>query len=494
MVNKLKIIIKHFITNPIVLIVYCFFCYELASICKYGRYNNNLYISITCLVFLIAVLIFYTIKLNNSKEYKSKLASSKLWICITIIIISITTSFYGMKIYKSTTNYGGKLAWVIERVKNERKVKFKKNNIYEDGVKGIFEDINKKFKLPEKLYLSNNLNIKFEKDGTITYFETFIYGKDKKGKEESFLIFYDKDKSKDIKLILNGVVNADYNNSKLLDPLFETVDCISIKDTVSRWDASEFGLLYSGKRNWESNREGIVLVNKNGEEIPTDLITDKLVGYTVSIYIPGSEEQITPVRYNLLTNSYWFSFLNTEEEDKLEADKKEYDFVTGNSKSNDEFYLVDGIRYKLNVEDKATGSFFYSLQKSNDAGQNWFVLNEDPFNGPVGEASGIYFIDENTGFISISRNGGTTAELYRTEDGGKSFGKIEIESKSVKLNNGVSFIPFDFPNAPYEKDGELYLNMGQGADGDYNGNSSLLYTSKDKGKTWECLKEVKISN
>lgn len=45
-----------------------------------------------------------------------------------------------------------------------------------------------------------------------------------------------------------------------------------------------------------------------------------------------------------------------------------------------------------------------------------------------------------------------------------------------------------------KKDGELYLNIEQGADEDYNGNSSLLYISKDKGKTWEYIKVVKGSN
>ncbi|WP_206541586.1 hypothetical protein [Paraclostridium sordellii] len=153
-----------------------------------------------------------------------------------------------------------------------------------------------------------------------------------------------------------------------MDPLFETVNCISIKNTVSKWKENEFGLLYKGKRDWGGNREGIVLVNKNGNKVPTYLSGDKLVGYTVSIYVPGKEEQITPVRYNLLTDSYWFKFLNTDEEDKFEESKKELGFVTGESKSNDEFYLKDGVRYKLNVEDKATGSFFYSLQQTTDGG------------------------------------------------------------------------------------------------------------------------------
>ncbi len=33
--------------------------------------------------------------------------------------------------------------------------------------------------------------------------------------------------------------------------------------------------------------------------------------------------------------------------------------------------------------------------------------------------------------------------------------------------------------------------VGQGTDGDYNGNSKALYQSKDKGKTWEYVEEVK---
>ena len=156
--------------------------------------------------------------------------------------------------------------------------------------------------------MSDDLSVKFEKDGTIIYFETFIYGKDKNGKEKTYLIYYDKNKSKDINLILNGVVNSDYSNDKLLDPLFETVELISIKDTVINYNENEFGLLYKGKVNWESYRDGIVLINKNGEEIPLNLFNGRLIGYPVSIYIPTNED-ITPVRYNLLTDSYWFEYL-----------------------------------------------------------------------------------------------------------------------------------------------------------------------------------------
>ena len=48
-------------------------------------------------------------------------------------------------------------------------------------------------------------------------------------------------------------------------------------------------------------------------------------------------------------------------------------------------------------------------------------------------------------------------------------------------------MPFDYPGIPYEKDGKLYVNIEQGADGDYNGNSSLIYSSNDKGRNWKCI-------
>lgn len=397
---------------------------------------------------------------------------------IYILIIGIIL-LGGITIYKSATTYNGKIERIIRKVQNEKSIAFENNNIYKDGVKGIFEDINEKYKLPEKLYISNSLSVKFKKDGTITYFETFIYGKNKNNKEKTYLIYYDKDKSKDIKLYLNGAVNADYSNSKILDPLFETVDLISIKDTVKAWEDEELGLLYNGKRNWQSLRDGIVLINKDGETLPIELASEPLIGYTVSIYVPGKEE-ITPVRYNLLSDSYWYKYLNTNEEEQLKEAQDELEVVTGQSK--DEFYLQDGIIYKLNVEDKATGSFFYSLSKSNDGGVNWITVNDNPFEGAVGEAYGIYFINENIGFVATSRNSGCEGELYRTEDGGKSFIKLEFESN-------IEY--FDYPRVPYEENKKLYLNLEQGADGDYNGNSSLLYTSKDKGKTWEYIKEVK---
>ncbi|MFK4470284.1 hypothetical protein ABH960_005948, partial [Bacillus sp. RC252] len=115
------------------------------------------------------------------------------------------------------------MAWFIERLKHERSVKLKHNNIYESGVEGIFEDINKKYPLPKKLYMATDFDLTFHSDGTITAFDTFVYGKNVDGKEETYLISYNEKKSEDITIIRDGYAKPDYDDDKLVEPLIKTV-------------------------------------------------------------------------------------------------------------------------------------------------------------------------------------------------------------------------------------------------------------------------------
>ena len=51
------------------------------------------------------------------------------------------------------------------------------------------------------------------------------------------------------------------------------------------------------------------------------------------------------------------------------------------------------------------------------------------------------------------------------------------------------------PEKVYEKDGKLYMEVGQGADGDYYGDEGYcngLYESSDDGKTWKYVGEVVV--
>ncbi|CRK84843.1 glycosyl hydrolase family protein [Neobacillus massiliamazoniensis] len=454
----------------------------------YGRMNNNIYILLFCIVFLISIITFTTIRIITDKEREfKKLPNLKAWKYISILIIVAITSFYGVEIYKSATNYGGKLAWFIERLKNERSVKFEHNNIYEFGVEGIFEDINKEHPLPKKLYMASDFDLTFNSDGIITAFDTFVYGKNAHGKEETYLIAYDKKKSQDITIIRNGYANPDYDDDKLVEPLIKTVNAIPVKQTVSKWNESKYGLVYYGKRNWGYNTEGIININEDGKEHNLEKSTSEIIGYTVSIFVPGKEKEVVPARYNLIGDPNW-SKANTNPNQKSSKEKQQ-DLTN----SKEQFYLSKEVGYKLNITDKALGSTFYSLSKTIDGGKTWEVINNDPFNGTIGSASGITFLNDKLGFLVAVRPSGTEGELYRTDDGGISFKKVNYTPREVKLDSGQSISPFDSPGMPYEKDGVFNMLVGQGSDGDYNGNSSALYQSKDKGETWEYVKEVKSS-
>ncbi|MEH7347628.1 glycosyl hydrolase [Gottfriedia acidiceleris] len=484
--GKVKRILKSLLTNPIFLIGYWIFGLKLASICKYGSIDKNLPIFVLSMVILLWVILFTTIKIIKNSEYKpNKLTNLKAWKYISIILFVSITLLYGVNIYKSGTNFNGKLAWYIERLKNQRSVKFEQNNIYKYGVKGIFEDINKKRTLPKKLYIVNNFSLKFNSDGTIISFDTFVYGKNDNGKVESFLITYDKNKSENIIIHLNGYAAPNFNDDKLLEPLIETVNVIPIKQAVSKWNQNQYGLVYYGKRNWGYNTNGIINIDQDGKEYSLENASSEIIGYTVSLFVPGMNQAITPIRYNLIGDPKWNQ--PSTHPNRATSREKKADITN----TNEQFFLSKEVGYKLNVADKALGSTFYSLSKTTNGGNTWTVINNDPYSGTVGGASGIVFLDDKIGFLGAVNPSSNEGALYRTDDGGISFKKLNFTPHEVKLENGQSIMPFDTPGVPFETSGVLSILVGQGSDGDYNGNSSELYQSVDKGQTWKFVKEIK---
>lgn len=485
---RVKKLLLSILTNPIFLVAYCILFYEGYTLCQFGRFNNNISIFLGCLL-IIFLVIFYSVArfiLKRNVMIKENNKYKSIWNTVAIVIIIISTLFYGYKIVYSAIPYNGKLSWYLQDLKNKRTVEFLHNNIYEDGIEGIFSDINEKIELPEELYVSTSFSLNFNVNGTITSFDTFLYGKDEEGELESFLISYDENKSKKITIYLNDEAGADFSEDKLLKPLRDTMKIISLEDTLSNWNEENYGILYYGKRSFGFNSDGIVYINKNGETKAPDLLSHEIVGYTVSVYVPEKENEYIPVRYILVDNldninensSSNSTEESTENTKELEDISKPYDA---------KFDLSGEVKYRLVVEDAAAGTRFYSLYGTFDGGNTWEVINEDPYLGNGGGASGITFINSNLGFISLSKSGGSYGELYRTEDGGKTYEKIELPKADV----GESYYPFDFPNMPYEEDGKLKVLVGQGSDGDYNGNSSGIYESNDEGKTWTYIKERK---
>lgn len=464
--------------------------YELYTLCQFGRINNNITILLSCIIFILVgfvTLIIRTVKRRSITPKKDVVSYNffsyckVIWICAVAIIIILITGFYGTKIYHSSINYNGRLSWFIHDLTSKRNVKLEHDNIYEDGIEGILADINKKIKMPEKLYVENNFSLNFDSNGKIINFDTFLYGKNAKGETESYLITYNSENSGNITVYLNGYVDANYNDDKLLQPLIDTMKVIPLNKTVSNWSENKYGILYSGKRSFGYNSSGIIYIDPNGNTKSPVSTNSEIVGYFVSIYVPGKENTYTPVRYSITD-----SLNNIQVQEPAQDNKKN---SSQSYSSADEFYLSKQVGYRLEVIAAAAGSKSYSLTCTNDGGITWTTINKDPFQGSVGVAAGITFLNDKLGFLCLSYSGGNRGQLYRTEDGGLSYKMVSFPEVKITLSSGETYNPFDLPGMPYEENGSLNVLVGQGADGDYNGGCKALYQSNDNGSTWKYVKE-----
>lgn len=160
-----------------------------------------------------------------------------------------------------------------------------------------------------------------------------------------------------------------------------------------------------------------------------------------------------------------------------------------------EVFLQDGVTgYRMVVLDAALGSRIYGLVKSTDGGETWKVESKDPF-GESGMGIDFTFLDESFGFATLMHNGGDEADLFVTENGGKSYERCVMQGFTVTLDDGYVYNPYDYPQMPYEENGTLYVLCGQGVDGDYDGGDGAkmaLYESVDHGHTF-VFKEMKKS-
>lgn len=160
------------------------------------------------------------------------------------------------------------------------------------------------------------------------------------------------------------------------------------------------------------------------------------------------------------------------------------------------YQTADGTDYRMIPIDQACGSSYYVLIATADGGNSAVMVNQDPYLGSGGGAKWISFLqDGQTGFSCLTYSGGSYGSLYRTEDGGRSFENVEYPSAKAKLPDGTYYNPFVMPEKVYEKDGKLYMEVGQGPDGDYYGENGYchgLYISEDNGRTWDYVKEIHL--
>ncbi len=501
MEKKKKYLFLAKIFNPLIVVLYGILCFYIYLLSQYGgvKAKAPIIIGSGILIVLWILWCFYRkMKLKrlalereeepefieNTSAYHKKLSWSKIWFFIAFYSLIIITFTTGVKVYESSVPYNGKLSWVIEDLKNKRKITFTDNNIYTNNIKGILDEIENKIDLPQELYLSDSFKLKFKKDGTISSFDAYIYGKDEEGGTKSFLVSYDINKSEKIIVNMNGFVRDTFNEEKKLQPFVDVFQWLPLEDTISQLDEDGYEILYSGVRNWGYNTDGIIYIDEEGNTWKEDGPEDEIVGYTTSLYVPGKEDRYAPARFIYQVEDYY-----PENSTMNEDDIKRWDIGYNYNEGEETFFIDEKLGYQLAVVDAALGSRFYGLLKSEDGGENWETINGDPYLNRTGVSAGITFIDDALGFIALSHSGGTHAELYRTFDGGLSYEEIYFPIMEVPLGENEVHEPFDFPGMPYEENGRLLIKVGQGGDGDYKGGIGALFESQDEGKTWIFIKE-----
>ena len=489
--------------NPFFMTTYFITLYTLISLCEVGGKDKKIPVILVGGILLLLWFIVFIIraikepkqiKEDNDNQYNWN-KKKVVWSKIAIVILIVTTIFFGYKIYYSGTKYNGKLAWYLEDLFNKKDIELQHNNIYKNGFEGILKDISQEIELPKKLYVTNTINIKFSKDGTINYIYAFIYGKNKDGELESFLIDYDSSKSKNMSIRMNGYINGTFSDDKLLKPFINTLKVMKLKSLLYNPSLkdSDYELSYSGVKSIGYNNDHLMYVDYSGNLRGSTKVKSEIIGYIVSLSFVNNEESNVEYRYKLVDDLDNIEGEDYEGTNTIKDDIKEEKEISKSRLLDDgtlEYYRSKKIGYHLEVIGAAAGSREYSLYKTIDAGKSWDMLNENPFLGEMGQASEITFIDDNLGFISLSKSGGSYAKLFRTDNGGMSYTEISIPAVNVPLNDMESYNPFDYPSMPYERDGALYMKVKQGSDGDYNGNSVALYKSYDRGVTWTYEKEI----
>lgn len=482
-----KTINRAILLNPIIIVIYAMACYYLAQLARYGGRSQRVPVIIIALILLFSWFIYAIYKIWKERNTQQTQNLDKKvpevirwWSYLAPLLVGVITLSTGYHIYQSSIPYNGRLSIYLQEFNSEREVAFERNNIYEDGLDGLVEAVNEEVDLPEALYIAEDVSLTFTSDGEITNFYGFLYGQNETGRTETFLITYDEKKSNQLEIHLDNYVDATYDDDKEFQPLLDGLNTTAVYELLHDQTDTTFNLSYGGFETRPDNYELTRYYDENGLIDRIRPRRDILVGYSFVIYfeelgadfptyfIAYDPEMIEAFDEQRALEEAQANDLNYFSEDEIDA----------------ETFLNEEIGYQLVILDAMTGSRYYGLRQTTDGGENWEMLNPDPFLGSTGVADRIHFIDEHLGFAILSHNGGANAQLFRTADGGQTFERIQLPPVTVEIND-MEFEPFDYPELPYEENNQLVLYVNQGFDGDYLNNARARYVSDDGGRTFE---------
>ena len=413
------------------------------------------------------------------------------------------TIYFGGRIIYSAIPYNGHLSWKLDELWKKREVDFVHDNFFEDGIEGILTDLEEKLEMPKNLYVVNGFKMSFNETGKVQTLDTFLYGKNKKGTEKTYLITYDRKINEKIIVWVNGEANADYNADMRFEPMLRILEKADSENQVKMWSSilenETYELVYYGRRSFgvmdglrylpgDADGDGV----DQGSENFTQLFNGgEIVGFEVSLHMPAVKD-ITPVRYMMEPEYISPDTISQNEQAEKDSQAKEQGkenntwTVDTDGSGVVRFFLNEQKGWKLSVVDAALGTRYYKLETTSDGGYNWTTVNEDPFDGNGGVGEGIQFFDEQFGFIGLSGASQTHSSIYVTKDGGKTLKEIELPMDTVTeypphmQEYGFTLEDYQYLEMP-QQDGENYTIHVMTQSGETEG---LVFTSEDQGENW----------
>lgn len=468
--------------NPIAIILFYKFMDALSALCMYGGIRRRVPTIAGCGLLLFIWFVLWTLiyhKKFKCSECRFPKTLFRIIFCMELMVLLTIVVFFGTRIIESGMKYNGKLSWKIDEWIRSKKITLEHNNIYEDGIEGIFEDLETKLDLPEELYLVNQFSVKFNYEGTITDIYSFFYGRDDSGKTRTYLLDYSNRKSDKMTVWMDGNAGGEYDEADKMQPLFDLMNHVDLKNELSRYNneqsSCDFELKYFGYREITSSTDLCVL-DQDGASIPLDSVlteNGKYSGYEFAVYTPDKDGVLVS-RY--MDGYHRIIIDESEPEVKYEIGKS-----TSVREDGSVYYLINESKgWRLVVIDAAAGSRWYVIESTSDGGKNWNRIEPDPFNGELsGVADSIQFLDEQIGFVLMSGASESHSRLYRTTDGGNSFSMVELPIELIDVEI-PDLAEHDYITMPYVENSVLKVSLRL----EKYDCGSIYFESKDNGETW----------
>lgn len=421
--------------NLVVIIVYAVGLYFFYQFIYYGLHATiiDILLLIGCVLCVMIWFIVSAIKTYQHQEVKNH----KIWKIGTVIFIIITCidGYFSIGLVHDRITH--KNLENVDELRYTLDIDGSAYNVRQGDLGKFVEDICSQLYLNEQLNVNDKFEVQCLYDGAI------------KSLDLSLITIKNNDVfCYDISYQQLGKVVVDYKRKPLsnetsdisVDAMIKTLNVIQLKPCQN-----DFTIVYS--KDYVSKSENVISYRFNQQHYI-------VVSYAINDAIEPSQLVISPHEdENMIT---------TNDEDHM-------------------CWLDDQTAFGVRVTDAAAGSYLYSLEKTTDGGKTWTTINPDPLSQTSGGSCEVFFIDENVGFMMLTRQGGEYSQLFRTSDGGKSFERVEFDSGD-----------FDYIHLPYMKEGQLYVQLSEmvfNDSGEYD-----VYQSSDQGKSWTIIEKKRVSH